>query len=213
MLYVNSLVLDYPACVSFKEVLKRLAENGSDGKLWSDAKGEVPMLTRPSPIQSRSNYCDYYFPDEMDCAKGDCESDELRKFGWPDFVHADRELRRSLTEEQKRVSFPMLLHVFNDYFREHPTGEVLEGFILLTIKIIMEELLTYGEVDTILKGELLRELGRYDESVEMLEKARAEQPDMEWLIDQILEHAKNHDWKVFEITNVPLQDERYKVGE
>lgn len=91
MLYVNSLVLDYPACVSFKEVIKRLAESGSDGKLWSDAKGE-----------------------------------------------------------------------------------------------------------------LLRELDRFDESVEMLEKAREEQPDMGWLIDQIQEHAKNHDWKIFEITNVKI---------
>lgn len=204
MLYVNSLVLDYPACVSFKEVIKRLAESGSDGKLWSDAKGELPMLTKLSPIQSRSKHHDYYFPDEKDGGNVDCESDELQKFGWPDFVFSDRELKGTLTEEQKRVSYPMLLHVYNDFYREHPTGEVLEGFIMWTIKIIREALLTFDEVDTILKGELLRELDRFDESVEMLEKAREEQPDMGWLIDQIQEHAKNHDWKIFEITNVKI---------
>lgn len=129
MLYVNSLVLDYPACVSFKEVIKRLAESGSDGKLWSDAKGELPMLTKLSPIQSRSKHHDYYFPDEKDGGNVDCGSDELQKFGWPDFVFSDRELKGTLTEEQ---------------------------------------------------------------------------PDMGWLIDQIQEHAKNHDWKIFEITNVKI---------
>lgn len=203
MLYVTSLILDYPACVSFKEVLKRLAESGSDGKLWSDAKGEVPMLTKLSPIQKRSKVGIYYFMDEMDCGKDDCESGELEKFDWSDLMDADRELGKLLTEEQKRVSYPMLLHVYNDMFREYPDGIVLEGFILSVIRNIREELLKFDEVDTILKGELLRELRRFDASVEMLEKARTEQPDMGWLIDQIVEQAKKHNRNVFEITNVP----------
>ena len=203
MLYVTSLVLDYPACVSFKKVLKRLAESGSDGKLWSDAKGEVPMLTKLSPIQKRSKYGNYYFQGEMDCVKSDCESDGFNKFDWSDLMGADRELGKLLTEEQKKVSYPMLLHVYNDMFREYPGGVVLEGTILSVIRNIREELLQFDEVDTILKGELLRELRRFDASVEMLEKARTEQPDMGWLIDQIVEQAKNHNRKVFEIDLMP----------
>ncbi len=203
MLYVTSLVLDYPACVSFKEVLKRLAESGSDGKLWSDAKGEVPMLTKLSPIQKRSKFGNYYFQGEMDCGKSDCESDGFNKFDWSDLMGADRELGKLLTEEQKKVSYPMLLHVYNDMFREYPGGVVLEGTILSVIRNIREELLQFDEVDTILKGELLRELRRFDASMEMLEKARTEQPDMGWLIDQIVEQAKNHNRKVFEIDLMP----------
>lgn len=196
MLYVNSLVLDYPACVSFKEVLKRLAESGSDGKLWSDAKGEVPMLTKFTPIQRCPKYRNYYFMDEVHCSKVDGETDKPEKFDWSDLIDADRKLGIFLTEEQKRVSYPMFLHVYNDFFRENPGGAVLEGVILSTIRNIREALLTFDEVDTILKGELLRELEYFDESVEMLEKARVEQPDMGWLIDQIEEHAKNRDPKV-----------------
>ena len=199
MLTVKSRVLEYPSSVQFKEVLKLMKEAHSGVTLWSDAKAEDPMSIKPSPIQASPNYDHFFFINPLDYSQDDVGSDKLVEFNLSCAIHSHRQLERSLTDEQKRILYVEFLHAFHDMFREYPQGEILEGSVLYTIRVIREELLTFDEVDDILKGELLRELRRFDESVEWLEKVKQTQPEMSWLIDQIIEQAKNHNRKVFQI--------------
>lgn len=198
MLTVKSLILDYPSSVRFKDALKMMTGHTKEWQLWSDAKLEDPMSTKPSPIQTGPKYDKYFFIDQTDCREL-CESDKHEIFDIGMAIRAYRQLLGSATEEQKRVLYVEFLHAYNDDFREHPQGEILEGFVLMMIRNTREELLKLNEVDDILKGELLRELRRFDESVEWLEKVKQTQPEMSWLIDQIIEQAKNHNRKVFQI--------------
>ena len=92
-----------------------------------------------------------------------------------------------------------IIRAFNDEFRMYPDSVFLEGVGLSRIDRIRGELLTFENVDIILKGELLRERRRYDESIALLEEAKKEQPDKGWIIDQIIEQAKNHNYKVFKL--------------
>lgn len=199
MLTVKSLVLEYPSSVQFKEVLKLMKEAHSGVTLWSDAKAEDPMSIKPSPIQKCPEYENYYFIDHLNSCEQGSESSKPKEFYLGYAIRAYRQFDGSWTEEQKRILYVEFLHAFNDEFREYPQCEILEGSVLPMIRNVREELLTFDEVDDILKGELLRELRRFDESVEWLEKVKQTQPEMSWLIDQIIEQAKNHNRKVFQI--------------
>lgn len=82
-------------------------------------------------------------------------------------------------------------------FREYPECATEEESAMGIIRGVMEGLMTFDNVEPIMKGELLRELGRFDEAIELLEKIREDCPDMNWVTDKIIEHAENHDKRVF----------------
>ena len=200
MLTVKSLVLKCPFCGATKEVVKPNPEITPGGTLWSDGVYEDPKIPQPSPVQHCPECGRYYLLDEAESHECDHETDALGRVSLSDTKYIYLQYKEvELTEEQRTILYMTIIRAFNDEFRRYPDSVFLEGVGLSRIDRIRGELLTFENVDIILKGELLRERRRYDESIAMLEKAKKEQPDKGRIIDQIIEQAKNHNHKVFKL--------------
>lgn len=200
MLTVKSLVLKCPFCGTTKEVVKPNAEPAPGGTLWSDRVYEDPVVPTPSPIQKCPNCGDYYYLDEAESVESDHESDETGNLSLKDTMPVYRQFKEAeMSQEQRKVMYLTIIRAFNDEYREHPGAVFYEGVGLYVIDKISKELINFENVDIVLKGELLREVRYYDESIALLEKAKIEQPEKGWMIDQIIEQAKNRNYKVFEL--------------
>ena len=196
----TSLVLKCPFCGATKEVVKPNPEITPGGILWSDGVYEDPMIPQPSPVQHCPECGGYYLLDEAESHECDHETDALGRVSLLDTKYIYLQYKEvELTEEQRTILYMTIIRAFNDEFRMYPDSVFLEGAGLSRIDRIRGELLTFKNVDIILKGELLRERRRYGESIAMLEKAKKEQPEKSWIIDQIIEQAKNHNDKVFQL--------------
>lgn len=195
---MKSLVLKCPFCGATKEVVKPNAKPTSGGISWSDGMYEDPAAPAPSPIQKCPRCGDYYFMDEVECCESDHETAETGRLSLKDTTPAERQYRgANLTNDQKKTLYLTIIRAFNDEYRKYPGACFLEGGGLYMIDQITRQLLTFKNVDNVMKGELLRELRSYDQSVLLLEEAKKEQLEKTQIIDQIIEQAKNRNYKVF----------------
>lgn len=195
---MKSIALKCPFCGATKEVVKPSSEKTSGGILWSDGVYEDPAAPTPSPVQICPSCGDYYFLDEAESVESDHETDETGMLSLRDTTRAYNQFKEpEMTKEQIKVMYLTLIRTFNNEYRKHPQAVFYEGYGLYVIDKISKELINFENVDIVLKGELLREVRYYDESIEMLERAIKDYPEKDWMIDQIIEQAKNHNYKVF----------------
>lgn len=199
----KALVLECPFCGAKKKLISLESGNTFGGKLWSDTKGEYPMLPEPSPIQKCPGCGKYYFIDQAKSSEGDECSFEKGELSYDELKQARCQFENSFDINSKtgykQVLYIELLYAYNDAFTRSDSSSELSNEDVLYFTGVVNELLSSDCTDPILKGELLRELGRFDESVEHLKELQKDNPDMRWVIDPIVNHALQKDKNPFVI--------------
>lgn len=203
-------ILTCPHCGAHKEVLSLLSGNTFGQELWSDNKTIAPMLPRVSFVQKCPSCGGYFLMSrqkpkdgkESSFDKGDLSYPELKEawrslndascrpelYGWSKFKKAcglsSSKNTHPLTNDEKLSVLIMLIWAYNDeYTRTEVKPAPLEE--QKYIRCIIDQLLELDQVDDLLKAEFLRESGRFQESMSLLNNYPTEEPFHMRLINEL----------------------------
>jgi tetratricopeptide (TPR) repeat protein len=172
-------IIQCPYCENQFRQRTLMSGNTFGATFWTDGKREAPMLP-DSVIVSFCEECGRYFwvedAEQIDEVQPDAEE------------YPDAELLKELTLEQYIEAFEkmeikndedilfLLRQIwwkYNDYYRNDEQEEIKQS-IEKRIPGLLEKLMDYLDENNddhlILKGELLRELGRFEKAIEILNK-------------------------------------------
>lgn len=162
----GSRILTCPYCGAKKEVLNLLSGNNLGQVVWSDNKTIAPMLPRVSFVQKCPQCGGYYmmsrqkndeFSGNPSSEKGELSYQELKE-AW-----AKLKSLPDLTQNEKTAVLMMQVWAYNDKYtrgKDIPIPDEEKTYF----KIIVDDLLLLDDVDELLKRELLRETGRFEEA-------------------------------------------------
>lgn len=205
-------ILTCPHCGAHKEVLSLLSGNTFGQEVWSDNKTIAPMLPRVSFVQKCPS-CGGYFLMSRQYPKngndssfdtGDLSYLELKEawhslndaschpelYGWSKIKKAcglsSSKNTHPLTNDEKLSVLIMLVWAFNDeYTRTEVKPAPFEEQEYICS--IIDQLLELDQVDDLLKAEFLRESGRFQESMSLLNKYSTEDQFLQKLIKRLKE--------------------------
>lgn len=197
-----------PHCGKMKPMLSLMSGNTFGGELWSDGRAIYPMLPELSTVQKCANCGRYSLLDKWkDTGKTSNELfGETGDLTYAEAKEAYFELSASTsdTSELSAISISFV-QAYNDHFRRPrlrkafqenkqisyvsgvfiaPDDEDIQLVIRATKQAI--EALDDSEDNRLLKAELLRELGLWDESLRIL--GTITNSDMKWIVDILMYH-------------------------
>jgi tetratricopeptide (TPR) repeat protein len=190
-------IIQCPYCENQFRQRTLMSGNTFGATFWTDGKREAPMLP-DSVIVSFCEECGRYFwvedAEQIDKVQPDAEE------------YPDAELLKELTLEQYIEAFEkmeikndedilfLLKQIwwkYNDYYRNDEQEEIKQS-IEKRIPGLLEKLMDYLDENNddhlILKGELLRELGRFEKAIEILNKIN--EPEYDKAKQYIIELAE-----------------------
>lgn len=203
--------LTCPYCGEVKYIASIASGNNIGGEWWSDTRSILPMLPRPSAIQ-HCPHCDGYFF-YQDAVKtyvrsaDDSILDEVRQngFGNLSFVQMDKAYSflgsKELTERQNAIRLREWFLAFNDvYSARNPSGrQCVPDESAARFAETVAAMLENKEIPAILKADLYRETGRFDECLAIARMIVEEDEDNALVARQIIKHAEANDTEVFMI--------------
>ena len=137
---------------------------------WSDNKIFGPMHSRPSFVQKCPTCGHYFLLSRQKLERGKFCSHKQRELNYKEMKEAWYMLKDmpDLTEYEMLSLLIMQVWAFNDeYTRHHRKLAPKEEQVYITQ--IIDLLLNLDMVDDLLRAELLRESGRFRESIELLD--------------------------------------------
>ena len=198
-----------PHCGEIKYISSIISGNTFGGKFWSDTRYITPMLPSPSAIQ-HCPHCDgYFFYDEAEKAivRTDDESirEEVRQnqFGDLSFAQMDEAYSflgaMELTETQNAVRLREWLLAFNDVFsaRNAEERQSVSNELAVRFAEVVAAMLVNEKIPDVLKAELCRETGLFDECIAIARKIVLDDGDEALVARQIVKHAMANDSEVF----------------
>lgn len=163
-------ILSCPQCGTMKEILRYVSPNTEGQTIWSDNKIIVPMRPVVSFVQKCPRCGHYYLLTRQKPEHGNNASFEQGELNYREMKEAWFQLKDmpGMTENEKLSVLIMQVWAFNDEYtrcqcRTVPIEEQTY------IKEIIDLLLNMDMVDDLLRAELLREAGRFKESLDVLE--------------------------------------------
>lgn len=193
-----------PECGESKEVMTLISGNTFNADFWSDGKMYAHYLPQTSPIQ-RCPHCGDYFwmPDqEMRTAQDFHTSFELGRLTYAETKEGVKKLLGTEPEAQKELAIRIaFIQAYNDEFVR--LDKIRKRLRVKTSVPTEEDRNFFNECQESVYGlfiaqdkrssaaESLRELGRLDECIAMIESMERIDPNDELDYDtQILRHAK-----------------------
>lgn len=201
MFPANARILTCPHCQGKKEVMQLLSGNTFGAELWSDSKEDAPMLPQVSYVQ-KCPHCGKYFLMSSQATRetGDDWSMELGELTYDEMKEALGIFHNSSaycmipkTELSWRLT---LLWVANDHYGRKGLELPEEDRELIWDNI---RRLIPRVKDTLLKAELKREIGLFDEAIQTLENHNFSSEWEQEIARGIITHAKDKDTKVFKL--------------
>lgn len=205
MIPANDRILRCPHCGGKKAVLSLLSGNTFGAEVWSDTRRYYPMLPSVAPIQQCAECGKYYFADlaytkeeahtcNMDT--GDLNFDQLLEARHQFFEEELDRLHRWVLDHE-------ILMAYNDIFYRKKTGrnpnELEKAIRHETLNHLLETMDVIEDNADLFHAEVLRELGRYEESLVVLSKH--DEPEDEWIVDAMRQHIWRLDSAPFKIVD------------
>ena len=213
MLPGKAKILTCPHCWEKKEVMTVLSYNTFWAIQWSDWKMDMEFDINVSPVQKCPKCSKYYFWYKQDGEEWDQPTFELWTLTYPEMMEAIEQLwTKDLDDEDGYNLYITYLYSYNDWFfrggKKNKHEEVAKDRAIFCSCI--NELLRYmtNLVQNwknvpwgwILVGELYREMWEFENCIQWLtDFNNALNWKYTYVINQIIEHAKNEDRKVFVI--------------
>ena len=220
-------ILTCPYCGAHKEILSLLSGNTFGQKVWSDNKTIAPMLPRVSFVQKCPSCGGYYLMSrqnpkdgrEISFDTGDLSYIEL-KDAWHSLnntshspeLHGWSKLKaavglsksfdtRPLTDDEKLTVLIMQVWAYNDEYTRETVKQAPQEEKQY-IHGIIDKLLNLSCVDDLLKAEFLRETGRFDESMSLINSYSTEDQFLQKLINRLKEENLASNSRPFLISNL-----------
>ena len=162
-------ILTCPKCGTKKEVLGLVSGNTIVQTVWSDNKIITPLSQRVSFVQKCPACGHYYLLSRQKPEFSSNKSNEQGELNYIEMKEAWLLLRDmpDLTENEMLSLLIMQVWAFNDEYTRH-NGKSAPKEEQAYITKIIDLLLNLDMVDDLLRAELLREAGRFDESLDLL---------------------------------------------
>lgn len=193
-------ILTCPHCGGKKEVFTLLSGNTFDLILWSDNKRETSMLPSVSFVQQCLHCGGYYMMSRQKDKKYGKEcSFELGNLNYRQHVEAWSQLSQlpDLTDDERQSCLLHQVWAYNDMFTRHDGCEKPGEEDVAHINMVVDELVKYNDLQCVFKAELLREVGRYDEAVQMLDNETDSDEFLQSIIAKIRERIAARDSRPF----------------
>ena len=191
-------ILTCPHCNTEKEVLSLISGNTFGEIVWSDNKTTNPMLPKVSIVQKCPHCSKYYLLTRQTPKQGNDYSFELGELNYKEIKEAWNMLKdtEDLTEKERLNILIMQVWAFNDEYTRHQKSDIpTKEHIYITG--IINQLLEIDMVDELLKAELLRENGRFDEAMELLDNYSKENKFLEKIKNKFKEYAIRSETRPF----------------
>ncbi len=205
MMIGNARVLTCPFCGEKKEIISLLSGNTFGADNWSDGFLDAPMCPEPSPIQKCPHCGKCYLICEQNSEEySKEESHEKGILGFYELKDAYKQLVDTVSSENIPVVLQTIIFAYNNEFTRKNVIPSAEDLIFF--RFCLQTILYYkDELDPVLVGEYLREMAKFSECIETLNKITPKSPYQEFLISQIIEHAEAKNGRVFLVPD--FQDE------
>lgn len=201
-------VLVCPKCGTEKKVLSLLSGNTFSGCQWSDTKKDYPMLPSVSPVQKCPKCGCYYFTNRCEIERdNEGYSFELGKLSFEELKEAyvqfiDNNCLQDLTENEKIELLLELLYAYNDKFNrdgieEKPNQSDL-AYISPKVRMLVSILKKRG-LSPAVESEYLREIGLFDECLNLLSGYNPENEFMASIVARIKQKAEEGNTRSFPI--------------
>ena len=197
MIPAHSALLRCPHCGALKEVLQLMSGNTIGATLWSDGKKNAPMLPRVSRIQ-RCPTCGKYFFFSLDVKAGTSNN-----YGGGTGDLPLEYLKQALTQLQPTGNEEHILRInilwaFNDRYGDMEQSDIpIEEWVYHVDNV---HHLVQMDIDALLRAEFFREIGDFDNAIQILETLEVtnDKTDLHnQMIQQAYRQAKQHNRKVF----------------
>lgn len=200
MLPDYSDVLKCPFCGGEKEVMALMSGNTCGGQSWSDVKTDYPMLPRVSPIQKCPICGKYYFTKEADRRKSENYVFEKGDLTYEQLKEAAIQFGDVLSEPDKIILNVLLLWAYNDNYNREDVGlTVAPEDEKKYVRAVLDELIASEGTDEIVRAEYLRERGRFDEALAILDKCCPEEDYLRGIVERMKTYAKEKNTIAFKI--------------
>ena len=195
-------ILECPFCGEKKKVLSLLSGNLYGVEYWSDNKRIAPMLPEVSLVQKCPN-CGMYYVISRQNEEYDTENDYSFKTGYlsfPEMKEAFIQLsKEGFTDIREEFDIRLMLHhAYNDYFSR---GEA-KGVATENDKSLFQTngmwLIENAISDDLLKAEYYREIGDFDNAINILNSITIEENEFRRNVaSSVRERIEKKDTAVF----------------
>lgn len=191
-------ILTCPYCGSKKEVMDLMSGDTFNQTIWSDNKTITPMLPRVSFVQKCPHCGKYYLLTRQIPENSNTYSYEQGELNYKEIKEAWSVLKdtEDLTEKEKLNILIMQVWAFNDEYTRHQKSDIPTKEHNYITDII-NQLLELDMVDDLLKAELLRENGKFDEAIELLDNYSKENKFLEKIKNKFKEYAIHSEIRPF----------------
>lgn len=203
-----SRILTCPYCKTDKKVISLLSGNTLCAEFWSDAKQITPMLREASFVQKCPSCNLYYLLTEF--TQGNRyvtdfneQTMEQGNLSFEELCSALYYLEGTIGRESETKIRIMIVQAFNDRYRkegkiEDPSKEEKTVFHDTLSKLI--ETMKFSDENILFKAELYRELGDFEEAINILETITPINNSQSRVREKIIMKAKECDNIVFCLT-------------
>lgn len=196
----NAKILVCPYCKGEKPVIQLLSSNTFGGSQWSDLKTEYPMLKQPSSVQLCPDCGKFYFTSTAESRQADYYSFEQGNLSYEQAADALKQFNLSALEKDQEIILRLLfVHTFNDkYQREFVSkGDLPSEEEKIEFKKQVLRLLDIWETEPLVKAELYREIGNFEQCLSILDTLQPDEPLKQKIASQIRQFAEEKKCTVF----------------
>lgn len=164
-------ILKCPYCGKEKKVMSLMSGNTFYEKLWSDNKRIAPMQPVLSFVQKCPSCNFYYLLNRQDFvyAQKDDWSLECGTLSFHDLCLALSYFENTIGQEDEIRIRIMILHAYNDYYRNSKENKIAEDKIAFEQNIVeLLQRIDWEHDNMLFKAELHRELGQYADAIAVL---------------------------------------------
>lgn len=181
MILNNAEIVACPYCGKHKELLSIVPDNTFKPILWSDGKRITPLLPEVSPVQKCPRCRKYYLYYKQPTKTADHVSFTTGDLSYKEWKEAFAQLNADTTldDRDKNVFFMRLIQTFNDRYYRGPAPAIYTKESIppqeeyAFIVQIIDSFISYAKLETpsakLLKAELYREAGMFDQCEETLD--------------------------------------------
>ena len=201
-------ILTCPHCGGKKEVLSLNSGNTFGQVVWSDSKSVAPMMPRVSFIQE-CPHCGKFFlmSRQTNGVRGEYPSFEKGILSYAKLKEAWKQISAmpDLTEDEKIMALFMQVWTFNDEYTRETKKEIPAEEHDYIVSVV-DQIVAIDSVDNLLKAELLRETGRFEKAIELLDAYEAANDYREKLRKRYKEAAEARNTLPFVVYGIKGED-------
>ncbi len=211
MLSAISKILICPFCKGEKPVLEPLFGHSLGGTLWSDTKTIYPAMPEISMVQRCPHCGKYYFSYKVESKEGDADSDDQGNLTYEQIKEAVNQYDQVVLEQEDEITLRLLfVQIYNDTFQRegvaHDEQPTAADKALLRKQVLRLEQI-WDNAEDLLRAELYREIGEFEQATKILEAQPLDQPFMRYMVSQMRQLAESGQTYAFQIKYKPTEEE------